>query len=101
MFLKGCEIFSEKFKGSEIYPSVKNKGCETLRGTKKRLRDAKISKENLRGARISVENLRGMKNFQHFPKNTPTGYPDWTLLEETVCIAEPCTLPYRLPLRRV
>ena len=26
--------------------------------------------------KISVENLRGMKNFHHFPKNTPTGYPD-------------------------
>ena len=31
--------------------------------------------ENLRGAKISVEKLRGMKNFHHFPKNTPTGYP--------------------------
>ena len=40
------------------------------------LRDAKISIENLRGAKISVENLRGMKNFDHFPKNTPTEYPD-------------------------
>ena len=56
-----------------------------IRGTKKRLRGAKISMENLRGAKISmenlrgakisVENLRGMKNVHHFPKNTPTGYP--------------------------
>ena len=57
-----------------------------IRGTKKILRGAKISMENLRGAKISMENLRGakisveklrgMKNFHHFPKNTPTGYPD-------------------------
>ena len=40
------------------------------------LRGAKISIENLRGAKISVENLRGLKNFHHFPKKTPTGYPD-------------------------
>ena len=56
-----------------------NKGCEIflvlIRGTKKRLRGAKISIENLRGAKISVENLRGMKNFHHFRKKTPTGYP--------------------------
>ena len=26
--------------------------------------------------KISVENLRGVKNVYHFPKNTPTGYPD-------------------------
>ena len=57
-----------------------NKGYENflvlIRGTKKTLRGAKISMENLRGAKISVEKLRGMKNFHHFPKNTPTGYPD-------------------------
>ena len=57
-----------------------------IRGTKKRLRGAKISMENLRGAKISmenlrdvkisVENLRGLKNFHYFPKNTPTGYPE-------------------------
>ena len=41
-----------------------------------KIRGAKISMENLRGAKISVENLRGMKNVHHFPKNTPTGYPD-------------------------
>ena len=45
---------------------------------KKRLRGAKFSMENLRGAKISVENLRGMKNFYHFPKNSPTGYPSIT-----------------------
>ena len=30
----------------------------------------------IRGAKFSVENLRGVKNFHHFPKSTPTGYPD-------------------------
>ena len=54
MFFKGCEIFSEKCKGCEIlseklrglkktwkilrclkiFPSEKNKGCETIRGAK-------------------------------------------------------------------
>ena len=32
--------------------------------------------KRLMGAKISVENLSGMKNYHHFPKNTPTGYPD-------------------------
>ena len=47
-----------------------------IRGTKKRLRGARISIENLRDAKISVKNLRGAKNFHHCSKNTPTGYPD-------------------------
>ena len=50
-----------------------------IRGAKismENLRGAKISMEDLRGAKISVENLRGLKNFHHFQKNTPTGYPD-------------------------
>ena len=34
------------------------------------------AKKSLRGTKISMENLRGMQNFHHFPKNTPTGYPD-------------------------
>ena len=44
VFIKGCEIFSEKFKESEMtrkilmglknFPSEKNKGCETIRGAK-------------------------------------------------------------------
>ena len=41
-----------------------------------KVRGAKMSMENLRGAKICVENLRGKKNFHHFPKNTPTAYPD-------------------------
>ena len=41
------------------------------------MRGVKISMENLGGAKISVENLKGIKNSHHFPKNTPTGYPDF------------------------
>ena len=68
MKIRGMDKFNE------------NKGYEKFlvktRGTKKRLRGAKISMENLRGAKISVEILSGMKIFYHFPKNTPTGYLD-------------------------
>ena len=42
--------------------------------------------ENIRGAKIFLENLRGMKIFNsnlYFPKNTPTGYPDWSLTSLT------------------
>ena len=50
--VKGCENFNGKFKGCENFHR-KFKGCENFR-----------------------RKIKGMKNFHHFPKNTPTGYPD-------------------------
>ena len=62
-----------------FFGAIKGYEKRVLRGAKitmENLRGAKISMENLRGAKISIEKLRGMKNFHHFLKNTPTGYPD-------------------------
>ena len=50
-----------KIRGAKFF-------LELIRGTKKRLRGAKISMENLRGARISVENFKGYEKCSPFSK---------------------------------
>ena len=88
--IRGAKFMKHSMKIRGMKNLGENKGCELflvlIRGTKKRLRGAKISMENsrgakismknLRGAKISVENIRGRTIFHHFPKNTPTGYPE-------------------------
>ena len=39
----------------------------------------KFLTKNLWGLKIFRKKLWGVKNFGHFPKNTPTGYPEFKM----------------------
>ena len=75
----GCEIFSEKFKGSKnnpeilrglkILPSEKSKGCETIKGVQFYFGAEVKGCENLFGKSKGCENMR--RKFKRYEKFSP------------------------------